>query len=342
MIQIVCEHSEFKKHGTDRDGNPRFRCKNCGKTWIVPKAKPLGKMLVSVEDAKLVLNLLTQGMSIRAAERITGIQRNTICKLVVLFGEKCRAFLDSQMQGLKLDHVEVDEQWTFVRKKQARLTIEEREKTAEIGDMYLWLGIDQKTKLIPCFRLGKRSADNARRFMVDLAQRLVRPNPHASDAHGWTPGGYTPIVQISTDGFAAYPEAVDLAFGPLAKFGTIIKQYRNARLDYTPSEMVGTKREGIRGIDRRNVNSICTSHVERFNCTTRMFMKRFCRLTLCFSKKLENLEAAVAMYVAYYNYCWQTRKSGKSGQKRGTAAMMAGLAGHVWSFDELFQAVLAR
>ena len=49
------------------------------------------------------------------------------------------------------------------------------------------------------------------------------PKPHASDAHSLRKGGYKPIVQISTDGFVAYPEAVDLAFGPYAKFGTIMK-----------------------------------------------------------------------------------------------------------------------
>jgi hypothetical protein len=147
-------------------------------------------------------------------------------------------------------------------------------------------------------------------------------------------------VQISTDGFAAYPEAVDLAFGPYAKFGTIIKEYRNANIIYTPSEMVGTKRTGIRGIEGREQRTICTSHVERLNGTQRLFMKRLNRLTYCFSKKLRNLEAAFAMFAAYYNYCWRTRKPGKSGQKRPTAAMMAGLANHVWTFGELFEAVL--
>ncbi len=73
----------------------------------------------------------------------------------------------------------------------------------------------------------------------------------------------------------------------------------------------------------------------------RLFLKRLNRLTLCFSKKLENLEAAFAMFAAWYNWCWQTRKPGKSGEKRPTACMMAGLAGHVWSFDELFVAVLS-
>jgi hypothetical protein len=87
--------------------------------------------------------------------------------------------------------------------------------------------------------------------------------------------------------------------------------------------------------------TLCTSHVERLNGTQRVFLKRLNRLTLCFSKKLRNLECAFAIFACYYNWCGQTRKPGKSGQKRGTAAMMAGLAGHVWSFDELFEAVLA-
>jgi IS1 family transposase len=206
----------------------------------------------------------------------------------------------------------------------------------------LWTCIDQKTKLMPSFLIGKRSADNARRFMLDVASRLTFPKASQSDDQNYTKPGYQPITQISTDGFNAYPEAVDLAFGPYVKYGTIIKQYRNSSMIYTPSEMVGTERKGRRGIKGREQRTICTSHVERLNGTQRVFLKRLNRLTLCFSKKLRNLEAAFAMFAAYYNYCWQTRKPGKSGAKRGTAAMMAGLAGHVWSFDELFEAVLER
>ena len=70
-------------------------------------------------------------------------------------------------------------------------------------------------------------------------------------------------------------------------------------------------------------------------------MKRLNRLTYCFSKRLANLEAAFVMFAAWYNYCWRTRKPGKSGKRRPTAAVMAGLADHTWSFDELFEAVLA-
>ena len=158
------------------------------------------------------------------------------------------------MRGLTLSHLEFDEQWTYVAKKQSRLTIDERAERHDVGDIYLWTCIDKRTKLMPSFLIGKRSADNARRFMLDVASRLVFPKPHEADNHAYKTGSYRTIIQLSTDGFAAYPEAVDLAFGPYVRYGTIIKEYKNANMIYTPSEMVGTKRTGIRNIDNRNAS----------------------------------------------------------------------------------------
>ncbi len=340
MIVQACQHDQTKKHGKDRHGNPRLRCVLCSQTWTVAPPRLLGDMRVDVDTAKLALRLLTEGMSIRATERTTGLHRDTICKLIVLFGTACRRFLDKRMRGLKLTHLQFDEQHTYVAKKQARLPVDQRSRIHDQGDIYIWTCLDQKTKLMPSFLIGKRSGDNARRFMMDMAGRLDMPKPHESDAHAYGQEGYKPIVQISTDGFPAYPEAVDLAFGPYVRFGTIIKDYRNASMIYTPSEMVGTKRKGRRNLSKRQEWTICTSHIERLNGTQRLMLKRLNRLTYCFSKKLANLEAAFAMFAAYYNYCWQTRRPGKSGEKRSTACMMAGLAGHVWSFDELFSVVL--
>ena len=116
--------------------------------------------------------------------------------------------------------------------------------------MYLWTALDKNTKLVASFLLGKRSADNARRLMMDLRGRLVMPKPHQSDPHAYKAGGYLHVTQISTDGSQGYPEAVDLAFGPYAKYGQIIKDYRNADQPgrYAPPEMVGTERKGIFGI----------------------------------------------------------------------------------------------
>ena len=94
---ICCAHLEYRTNGHDRNGNTRYRCKCCGKTWVeVKPVKPLGRMTISTDDAKLVLRLLVEGISIRSTSRTTGIDRNTICKLLVVFGDACRKFLDQR------------------------------------------------------------------------------------------------------------------------------------------------------------------------------------------------------------------------------------------------------
>lgn len=219
-MMVCCAHLHRKKNGKDRQDNQRYKCLLCGKRFVEPKAKPLGVMRVPVDEAKRALHMLVEGNSIRSVVRLTGLHKKTVLKLLVYFGDACRRFLDQRMTGLTLDHLEFDEQWTFVLKKQSRLTLEQRERCHDIGDIYLWTCIDQNTKLMPSFRVGKRTADNARRFMMDVADRLVWPNPHASDDHAFVPGEFQRVIQISTDGFAAYPEAVDLAFGQYARYGT--------------------------------------------------------------------------------------------------------------------------
>jgi IS1 family transposase len=290
-----------------------------------------------------VLYHLVEGNTLRSTARLSGVHRTTIMNLMVSFGQRCKAYMDAQLRNLTLDHIETDEIWTFCQKKQGKLTPEEKAGRCDIGDVYLWTCLDQQTKLVVSFLVGKRSADNARKLMLDLSHRLVMPKPHASDPHGYKAGGYVHITQISTDGFAAYPEAVDLAFGPYAKYGQIIKDYRNADQPgrYAPPEMVATERKGIFGIREDEERTICTSHVERHNLTIRTLMKRFTRLSLGFSKKLENLEAACAMFLAYYNFVWRTRLPEK-GKCRLPAAMAAGVVDTLMSFEDLFDAVMGE
>ena len=276
-----------------------------------------------------VLHHLCEGNTLRSTSRLTGVHRTTITNLMVRFGSHCKLLMDEKLRGLTLGHVQIDETWTYVLKKQARLTLEERAERSDIGDIYLWTCLDTETKLIATHLVGKRSADNARELLDD---------------HAYEQGSYQQIAQISTDAFPGYPEAVDLAFGPYAKYGQIIKNYRNASMNYEPSEMIATERRGIAGIDPNELWTICTSHVERHNLTIRTFMKWFTRLSLGFSKKLENLQAALSGFLAYYNFCWRPRypdHSGQSGRLRPTPAMMAGVVSKRWHFEDLFDAAMS-
>jgi len=101
---------------------------------------------------------------------------------------------------------------------------------------------------------------------------------------------------------------LDDAFASRADYGQIIKTFRESEQPgrYGPPVLENTERRAIFG--RLNLDSICTSHVERSNLTIRTFLRRFTRLALGFSKKLETLIACIALYVAHYNFCRPTAR----------------------------------
>jgi len=269
------------------------------------------------EKQQAIIHLLCEGNSIRSIERLTGVHRDTVMRLAVKIGGKCKAFLNAWQRNLKLRHVQVDEIWTFVGCKQHNVN-RALVRTPEMGDQFLYIAFDQDTKLIATYALGKRTVETTQAFMYDLADRIVSDAP-----------------QLSSDGFNAYPNAVKNAFGDEVAYGQIIKEYAEPVQPgrYGPPVMVASERRQITGLTDMDLKSISTSHVERNNLTIRTFMRRFTRLSLGFSKKLENLAAATAIHVAFYNFCRI------HGSLRITPAMAAGITDHVWGLDELLTAI---
>ena len=264
------------------------------------------------EKQIMVLSLLVEGNSIRSTERITGVHRDTIMRLVVRIGNQCQIFMDSTMKNLECERLELDEIWTFCRKKQLRLTKHEK-RIRSIGDQWVFYGIDPITKAIPIWVVGKRNARNTLRFIKKMKGSLNGVNP-----------------QISTDQFAPYIDAIETVFGCDVDYAMIRKEYKSVPVGpgrYAPPRVKKTIRTICQGDPDEDY--ICTSYVERHNLTIRTFMRRFTRLSLGFSKKLENLKAAVALHFAYYNFCWIPRTT------RVTPAMRAGIANRPWTIGSL-------
>ena len=109
MIAPTCKHKSRTSKGKDRKGQQRWKCKDCGVSWTDYAPKPLGDMQVNVDKAKLALRMLVEGMSIRAASRLTGLKADTICDLVVVAGESCDAFLKKAVKGVHASNIELDE-----------------------------------------------------------------------------------------------------------------------------------------------------------------------------------------------------------------------------------------
>jgi IS1 family transposase len=277
---------------------------------------------LKAEKRRQILCLLVEGNSVRSTARLTGSQIRTILRQLLDAGEHCRELMDHAMRNLSLDHLEIDEQWTFCLKKQGKLT-ETEKANRMIGDECLFIALDQATKLIPCYALGKRGEETTDRFIRDLRQPIVVPeNPN-------TPWDEKP--QVSMDGWQSYPPAILDEFGSRVNYGQIIKAFEQHEQPgrYGPPGVVSTERRRIRGIN--DLFTICTSHVERLNGSTRQWCKRFTRLTYAFSKKRANLFAAISLHIAYYNFCR------RPSSLRITPAMAAGVTNRLWSLSDLLE-----
>jgi IS1 family transposase len=268
--------------------------------------------VLPIERQAQILSALVEGNSIRSTSRMSGAHQVTILSLLRRVGEGCDRMMDKMMHGLSCQRLELDEIWSYVGMKQKRAA-QCPERYAEVGDFYTFVALDAETKLVPCYRVGKRTWNECDRFINDLHSRLaVRP-------------------QITTDAFPAYYGSIRRAFDSQVDYAQLTKVFaselNSGRGRYSPPVLVDSARETL--IGSPDEDFISTSYVERQNLTMRMCMRRFTRLTNGFSKKVENHAHAVALYFVHYNFVRV------HGTLRVTPAMAAGIADHVLSIEEI-------
>jgi transposase-like protein/IS1 family transposase len=304
-------NTECQRFGKHRNGLRRFRCPECGKTYTETHQKPLGNMTVPMDKALLALQLLIEDTSVRSAERITGLHRDTILRVLVAAGEKCEKLMGRLIVNVPVKDVEADEIWGFLGKKEkARMPGDD----PNLGDAYCFAAMERNTKLVLNFALGRRNQATTDIFIEGLRAATSSQE-----------------FQITTDGFVPYIRAIDNTLSDRVDFAQLIKVCRaspEGEHRCSPADVVSTEVVSVLG--RPDPARICTSHVERQNLTMRMQIRRLTRLTNAFSKKWENLWAALALHFAYYNLCLFHRTL------RVTPAMEAGITDRVWILQDLF------
>jgi IS1 family transposase len=270
------------------------------------------------QKEQLVVRCLVNGNSIRGTERIAKVHRDTVTKIMVRRGEECQNYLRLKTWKLPHDHWQVDEIWNYVAKKEDHLTHVERLKGGK-GDRWLFVACGEETKLVPVVHLGKRTNWHTRCFLEQLQMRL--------------PDGYRP--KISSDAMKSYEDAVYDVFGDQIDYGQIVKNYSKIRprrgknkKPPNPNKPFITRKILFGNFD---LDSICTSHVERANGTIRNDGRRFTRRTLAFSKKLHNLDMAIWLQIANYNFCRIHRTL------KTTPAVAAGIASEPMSVERLIE-----
>lgn len=201
---------------------------------------------LSLTERTQAINCLVEGNSIRSAERLLDVHRDTPCRLLVEVGEGCAKLMDERMRELPCRRIQVDEIWTFCGKKQQRLTAED--DRSRLGDQWVFVALDPETKLIPSYLVGKRRRSEATAFMSDLSARLANR------------------VQLSSDALNTYVDAVERAFGTDVDYGQAVKFYEAEPIGpgrYAPPKVVEQQKTVIVGNPEQQF--ISTSLVERKN-----------------------------------------------------------------------------
>jgi IS1 family transposase len=274
---------------------------------------------LSTEQRGRIIGCLTEGNSIRATCRLTGAAKGTVTKLILDLGEACSAYQNDALRNLTCQRIQLDEIWSFVGCK--KKNVDPERHNADYGDAWTFTALDPDTKLIPSWFVGGRSADDAWELLTDLRSRLANR------------------VQLSTDGHKMYLTAVPETFGDEIDYAQVVKHYGRNPAEpenhrYSPAACVTVTINKVSGTP--DPAHISTSLVERQNLTIRMSMRRFTRLTNGFSKKLENLTAAVSLHLMYYSFARPHATLTKAANHVPTSpAMAAGVADHVWTLTEI-------
>jgi transposase-like protein/IS1 family transposase len=315
MIARTCDHSERTKHGKDRKGNQRWKCSKCGATFTSDEQRPLGDMRIDLTEAVRVLNMLLEGMSIRACERITGMKRDTICDLILTVGENCARLMETMIVGVEAKVIELDEIWDFIRLK-ART----KERLGQIGeddgDSWTWLAIDNETKLILTHVVGVRDEAGCERFLRQLNTATTGP------------------CQVTSDGLRLYTHRVPFHLGSRVAFAQLVKNYASSQTEnrYSPATIISAEKTVRFG--NPDEDKISTSICERLNLSVRMHIRRFTRLTNAHSKTYQHHAAMVGLFVAWYNLVRPNTALGKN----VTPAMAAGVTSFRWDLESLLRA----
>ncbi|HMP05590.1 MAG TPA: hypothetical protein PJ982_04500, partial [Lacipirellulaceae bacterium] len=204
MIAIACQHEKKHVHGKTKSGATRYKCATCGKTFT-ESTGGLDGMRIGLDRAAKIIELLCEGISVRAVSRVTDTHIQTITDLLVMVGERCEAYMAEHIRGVHVDEVQVDEIWQFVFCKKA--TAKQMKYVGGCGDSWCFTAIERHTKLLVTWHMGRRTEADTDAF--------VRKLDAATSGH----------YHVSTDGFKSYPTTIRRHLGDRVDHGVMQKIY---------------------------------------------------------------------------------------------------------------------
>jgi IS1 family transposase len=314
-----------------------FRCQACRRTFSARRHTVLSHLKTAPQSVGLVLTALAEGLSVSAAVRVFGFAESTITTWLCRAGMHSERLHQHAVQALSFEHVQLDELRTSLRKKGR--------------EVWLWLALDAKTKLIAAAQLGPRTQDSAHALIHSLT-RVLAP-------------GYIPA--FTSDGLNLYFYSLTAHFGAWVDnlqskkqewlvaasllYGQLIKSYRRRKLARVERVMRTGSLDALQlQLQQAGWSGIVqTAFVERVNLTVRRGLAMLARRSGSTAQTVPQLQDSFAWWRAYYHFVRPNEslrlelamprpRRGKRLPQRyqpRTPAQAAGLTDHRWTVVEL-------
>ena len=130
LEQCFCPNKQCKDYGLRGHGNISIRgkygkdksrdllwCRTCGKRFAATRASALFGIHLPAETIRQIIHHAAEGVGVRATARLLGLDKDTVNRVILRAGEHCARVLSSLLQSLELHETQLDELWTFVKKR---------------------------------------------------------------------------------------------------------------------------------------------------------------------------------------------------------------------------------
>ena len=210
-----------------------------------------------------------------------------------------------------------------------------KEDEFEDEGTWIWLSMASESRLVLSHVIGERSQRNADDLVANTAKKLRSIPLYVTDGLKLYTTAlrkqYGKLIRFAPTGKRGRPRKPKLIVNDLLKYAQVIKIRAKGKLDKVIKRIVFGK--------DINPKMISTSYIERQNLTCRQDNNRISRKTIGFSKKTEELDNQITLYLANFNYCRKHRSLDFEDERGITKfdcpAKRAGLIDHIWSLREL-------
>ena len=128
--KAYCPNKDCKEYGLQNRGNIALRgkygkskskdllyCRICGKRFASTRSTAFFGLHLSEEQISQIIHHAAEGVGVRATSRLLNINKDTVNRVILRAGEHCEMVLSSLLQSLKLKEAQLDELWSFVKKR---------------------------------------------------------------------------------------------------------------------------------------------------------------------------------------------------------------------------------